>query len=48
MLDILSWMEKLQKWDLSSYFNAYRAQLYATSSVPEQTGQNTQRHKLPK
>jgi hypothetical protein len=48
MLDILSWMEKLQKWDLSSYMNAYRAQIYATSSGPEQVGQNTQRHKLPK
>jgi hypothetical protein len=48
MLDVLSWMEKLQKWDLSSYFNAYRAQIYATGSGPEQAGQNTQRHKLPK
>jgi hypothetical protein len=48
MLDILFWMEKLQKWDLSSYMNAYRAQIYATSSGPEQVGQNTQRHKLPK
>ena len=48
MLDILSWMEKLQKWDLSSYMNAYRAQIYATSSGPEQVGLNTQRHKLPK
>ncbi len=46
MLDILSWMEKLQKWDLSSYMHAYRAQIYATSSGPEQVGQNTQRHKL--
>jgi hypothetical protein len=48
MLDIPSWIEKLQKWDLSSYMNAYRAQIYATSSGPEQVGQNTQRHKLPK
>ena len=48
MLDIPSWIEKLQKWDLSSYMNAYRAQIYATGSGPEQVGQNTQRHKLPK
>jgi hypothetical protein len=48
MLDVLSWMEKLQKWDLSSYFNAYRAQIYATGCRSEQVGQNTQRHKLPK
>ncbi len=48
MLDVLSWLEKLQKWDVSAYYNAYRAQIYATGTGTEQTGQNTQRHKMPK
>jgi hypothetical protein len=48
MLDILAWLEKLQKWDMGGYLNSYRAQIYATGGGTEQTGQNTQRHKMPK
>jgi len=48
MLDVLSWLEKLQKWDMSAYYNAFRAQIYGTGTGAEQTGQNTQRHKMPK
>jgi hypothetical protein len=25
MIDILSWIEKVQKWDMSAYLGAYRA-----------------------
>jgi uncharacterized membrane protein YgcG len=48
MLDILSWIEKLQKWDLSAYAGAYRARIFAAGVGPEQVNQNTQRHKMPK
>jgi hypothetical protein len=48
MLDILSWIEKLQKWDLSAYAGAYRARIFAAGIGPEQCNQNTQRHKMPK
>jgi hypothetical protein len=48
MLDILSWLEKLQKWDMGGNLNAYQAQIYATGGGAEQSGQNTQRHKMPK
>jgi hypothetical protein len=48
MLDILSWIEKLQKWDLSAYASAYRARIFSAGLGPEQINQNTQRHKMPK
>jgi hypothetical protein len=49
MLDILSWIEKLQKWDLSAaYVGAYRARIFSAGIGPEQVNQNIQRHKMPK
>jgi hypothetical protein len=33
---------------MGGYLNAYRAQIYATGGGAVQTGQNTQRHKMPK
>jgi hypothetical protein len=48
LMDILSWIEKVQKWDLSAYMGAYRAQIFSGGTGPEQVNQNTQRHKMPK
>ncbi len=48
MMDILSWIEKVQKWDMSAYLGAYRARVFSGRIGPEQTNQNTQRHKMPK
>jgi hypothetical protein len=48
IMDILSWIEKIQKWDLSPYLGAYRACIFSGGTEPEQVNQNTQRHKMPK
>ncbi len=48
VMDILSWIEKLQKWDMSAYLGAYRARVFSGGIGPEQTNQNTQRPKMPK
>jgi hypothetical protein len=48
MMDIISWIEKVQKWDLNAYWGAYRACILSSGTGPEQVNQNTQRHKLPK
>jgi hypothetical protein len=48
MTDILSWIEKVQKWDLTAYLGAYRARIFSGGTGPEQVNQNTQRHKMPK
>jgi hypothetical protein len=48
MMDILSWIEKVQKWDMTAYLGAYRARVFSGGIGPEQTSQNTQRHKMPK
>ncbi len=44
----MSWIEKVQKWDLSAYAGVYRARIFSGGVGPEQVNQNTQRHKMPK
>jgi hypothetical protein len=48
MMDILSWIEKVQKWDLNAYMGAYRACIFTGGTGPEQVNHNTQRYKMPK
>ncbi len=48
ILDISSWIEKVQKWKLSEYYEELRLYVITHGGGEEQTGQFTTRHKLPK
>jgi hypothetical protein len=48
ILDISSWIEKVQKWKLSEYYEELRLYVITHGGGEEQTGQLTTRHKLPK
>ncbi len=48
ILDISSWIEKVQKWKLSEYYEELGLYVITHGGGEEQTGQFTTRHKLPK
>jgi hypothetical protein len=48
ILDISSWIEKVQKWKLPEYYEELRLYVITHGKGEEQTGQFTTRHKLPK
>ncbi len=48
ILDLIVYLKKVVKWDLSSYYEKLRCNIFDKGENGVQEGQNTQRHKMPK
>jgi hypothetical protein len=48
MADFTIYLEKVVKWDLSSYYEKLQCYIFDEGENGIQEGQNTQRHKMPK